>query len=319
MSAPIVTPNIPIPAEKPAEKMTQTEILEAANAIRAAIPATPTAPTQAADDVATAAAGTGAPSPVAPAVAVVALPEGFSEYELRPDGTLHTKLVTGEVFDGQPLEVAQKIGASKVATNTSYKETKTLLEDVQKRINAGATTEAAAVAAAAANPEAAATLSGMSPEQFSNLYYESLNDPGKATVMAAARELGFDSVEEFKETVQQMRQTSETAQANMVAQEFARACPDFPFTPEARDALYGVMAKAGISESLEGLEAAHALCLKKKLYEPRPAGPTQTTGPTQPTPPPMTPRSSSTVVNPDINKMTTAQIEEMARQVRHGG
>ena len=319
MSAPIVTPNIPIPAEKPAEKMTQTEIIEAANAIRAAVPVAPTAPVQAADDVPTAAPGTGAPSPVVPVTPVAALPEGFSEYELRPDGTLHTKLVTGEVFDGQPLEVAQKIGASKVATNTSYKETKTLLEDVQRRINAGASPEAAAAAAAAASPEAAATLSGMSPEQFSNLYYESLNDPGKATLMALARELEIDSIEEFKQIVQQMRQTSETAQANMVAQEFARACPDFPFTKEARDAMYGVMEKAGIPESLDGLRVAHAYCVANKLYEPRNVEAVVAATATTPTPPPMTPRSSSTVVNPDISKMTTAQIEEMARQVRHGG
>lgn len=312
MSAPIVTPNIETP--KPAEQMSQDELLAAANALRAS--QAPPAPVAAADDVPTAAPGTGAPAPVVPAAATPApLPKGFSEYEVRPDGTIHTKLVTGQVFDGTPLEVAQKIGSSKV-------DTEQFLAEVRAKVDAGATPAAATAAAAQAMPEVAASLAAMTPEQFSDLYYQSLNDPGKATAMALARELEFDDVDEMKDTLKALRATHEVSQANMVASEFARQRPDFPFTEAARDKLYGVLEKAGMPESLDALIVAHDYCIKNNLYEPRAAETatvTTTSTTSRPVPPPIVASRATPGGMPDVSKMTPAQIEQLAAQIRHGG
>lgn len=326
MSAPIVTPNVELP--KPAEQMTQEEIVAAGNAIRNAAAQQPQ---QAADDVPTAAPGTGAPAPpAAPDAPATAIPEGFSEFEVKPDGTVHTKLVTGEVFDGPVVEAFQKLGASKVTTNQSYLNTKTLLEDIQQRVNAGSSPEAAATAAAVANPEAAATLATMSPEQFSNLYYESLNDPGKATAMALARELGFDDVEEMKSTLTNMRVTHELSQAQIQSQQIQQQAPDFPIGDEKKlGILYDVMEKQGLisvdkngmvhGDTPEKVLMTHTYCVAKGLYEPSTPQQQSTTATSRPTPPPMTPRQSVVGGTPDISKMTTEQIAAMAAQIRHGG
>lgn len=307
MSAPIVTPNI----EKTPEQMTQQELVQKSNELRAQVAVAPpaAAPVPAADDVA--GLPPGAPAPVPQ------LPEGFSEYELRADGTLHTKLVTGEVFDGAPLDVAQKLAASKVATNKSYLETKGKLE---------AMVPAAPVTPAVVEhrEQVAATLSNLPPDQFAELYYQKLNDPAEATAMAMARSLGYDDADEMKQDFIDMKSATEIQRAQNVASQFERECPEFPFTKDALDSLYKTMQDNNMPETLGNLKMAHAFCVQNKVYAPRSAddiaasrgGAKSAVAITAP--PPMLPPQNAAPTTTNFANMTSDQIAAEYRKLKYG-
>ena len=306
MSAPIVTPNL---TDKLPEQMTQDELVQKSNEVRAQVAATPASvPAPAADDVAGLPPGAPAPTPQ--------LPEGFSEYELRADGTLHTKLVTGEVFDGQPLEVTQKLAASKVATNRSYLEAKGKLEAIPP------SAPAADAAVVEQREQIAATLSSLPPDQFAELYYQKLNDPAEATAMAMARSLGYDNADEMKQDFIDMKATSEVQRATQIAATFERDCPEYPFTDGARDKLYEVLQENNMKETLGNLKLAHAYCIQNKLYVPRTpeeiaAGRGAAKPATVTVPPPMLPPQNAAPVTTNFANMTSDQIAAEYQKIKY--
>jgi hypothetical protein len=306
MSAPIVTPNL---TEKSPEQMSPGELVQASNVLRAQVAAAP-APVPAADDVAGLPAGVSAPEPL--------LPEGFSEYELRTDGTLHTKLVTGEVFDGQPLDVAQKLAASKVATNRSYLEAKQRLDAIP------APTPAADATVVEQREQVAATLSSLPPDQFAELYYQNLPDPAEATAMAMARSLGYDNTDEMKQDFIDMKSATEIQRAQNIAGAFERECPEFPFTKESLDTLYTTMQDNKLPETLGNLKLAHAYCIQNKLYAPRSAeqiavsrGGAKPQVVAAPVPPPMLAPQNTVPVNTNFANMTSDQIEAEYKKLKY--
>jgi len=318
VSAPIIVPNLPLSSNqesKPPEQMSADELVAASNAVRAEIHAAPPeAPVRAPDDVAGMPDGMAPPAPVA-----APLPEGFKEYEVRPDGTIHTMLVTGEVFDGQPLEVAQKLAASKVATNNSYKEATKKLE---------ALTPAAPVERVVEHREqVAATLSQLPPDKFAELYYQKLDDPAQATGIAMARLMGYDNVDEMKQDFIDMKSATETQRATQTAASFERECPEFPFTQEATEKLYEVMQSNNLPETLGNLKLAHAFCVQNKLYTPRSAeqitasrgGAKVAAAPAPNIPPMLAPQNEAAPATTNFANMTSDQIAAEYRRVKQQG
>lgn len=288
--------------QKPPEQMSPDELIAASNVVRMQEPA----PVAAADDVAGLQPGQ---PPVAPP-----LPDGFSEFETKPDGTVHAKLVSGEVFDGPMMDAFQKLGASKVATNKSYAEMKVRLD---------------AIPAPPAAPEVieqrqviANTLAELPPEQFAELYYQKLNDPAEATAIAMARALGYDNADEMKQDFIDMKSATEVQRAQQIGAQFERECPEFPFTPAAADKLYGVLAENKMAETLGNLKMAHAFCVQNKLYAPRSADDIATSRGGKPataavtSPPPMLPPQNQTATTTNFANMTSDQIAEEYRKLK---
>lgn len=162
--------------------------------------------------------------------------------QLEEGKKLKVTLETGEIFEGDPLEVTNKMAAAHVETKrwgqAAHAEVKTLKE---KPVTPPATTPPP-------NPEEA-QLDGYLLERH-------------------AKALGFKNADEYKAELADVRAVKERAKNQAVVVDFFQQCPDFPNTDASVEALKNKMEKMGYDYTPQSMIAAHMLCLREDSYKP---------------------------------------------------
>jgi hypothetical protein len=185
-----------------------------------------------------------------------ARPESFPDgslYQLEnlPDGNVEVKLVTGEIFRGDPIKVTQQIAESKVRTTTwarqkvrEAQQTPPMQLDQQpQQITSPEPTQQGTIADYWAAEQA----------------------------QALAKQFGFsgrDEMLQWGENVNQKMEAIAQYEDDRLAMNFASRCPDFPGTPEASDALVSIVQANGWQYNLDSLQAAHLLAVQNHVYTP---------------------------------------------------
>lgn len=164
--------------------------------------------------------------------------------QLEEGKKLKVTLETGEIFEGDPLEVTNKMAAAHVETKrwgqTAHSELKTLKD--KPPVTPPTTTPPVA------NPEEAQLQSYM------------LDVTGKA--------LGYKNGDEYKADLIRVKAISDETQNRAVAAEFMNMCPDFPNTQPAIDALKKKMEDLGYNYSPQSMIAAHSVLVRENSSDP---------------------------------------------------
>lgn len=174
------------------------------------------------------------PAPAAPP------PADGMEFIENQDGTVGIKIATGEVYNGKDWkEAAAKAAKSALDTKVWAKSQ------------------------AAQQPPAATPQAPVAPAE----------DPAEVAARkfiadGFAKEMGFNNADELKQAWGQVSTTTSEIQNQSLAASFLAACPDFPNTPEAAQSLGAIMDRVHLPNTLEGMQAAHALALYSKAYQP---------------------------------------------------
>lgn len=220
---------------------------------------TPAPPTiqQTQEELKTAALATPAPPQAQPTSPAAPAPD-WGQMTKEADGTYVIKTKFGEEFKGSADDVLAKLAEAKVRTREHYE------------------------AKAAQLPQPSPTPTPQAPTPVAE-------DP--ATVAArefilteVAKGVGLSSADELKERLNLMASTTEDIRSQSLAASFMAACPEFPNTPDACQALGNIMNSVGLPNTVEGMKAAHALALYQKAYAPLQANPQQITTPNPPPP-----------------------------------
>ena len=164
-----------------------------------------------------------------------------NQIEKLPDGKIVAKLETGEVFEGDPLEITQKMAEAHVSTKRWGQEWKTKAE---------------AVPAAQPNP----TQAQPADPQEAQLQNYLLTQQAKA--------LGYPDADTYKADLMKVRQTTEKINNQLVATEFLNLNQDFPNTPEATDALAKKIDEMKWDFTSQSMTAAHALLVREHAADP---------------------------------------------------
>lgn len=215
------------------------------------------------------------PAPVAPAAPTPAIPAAI--IEPTPDnpvvtkdlggGQFEVKYLTGESFKGTAAEVLSKVGQSHV------------------------TTKQWAQAEVAKTKQPAAPVPTPEPSRFSS---EEEKATAKYVTELQAKELGFASVDEYKQALGRIQQNTEQFAGQNLSVQFAASAPEFNGTPENSEKLLNTIDTLGFTQQfatgdtkqqLNILRAAHAFALQTKIYDPRPAIAAPVATPIAPPPP----------------------------------
>ena len=173
-----------------------------------------------------------------------------NDIQKMPDGKIIAKLETGEVFEGDPLEITQKMAQAHVET---------------KRWGQTFKQEAETLKAARATQQQNTTPPPADANE-AQLQQYLLNQTAKA--------LGYDSGDQYKADLKRVKGTTEKVNHQIVAAEFMNLNQDFPNTPEAIDALSKKIDEMKWDFSAQSMTAAHALLVRehstddKKGYAP---------------------------------------------------
>lgn len=229
--------------------------------------------------------------PVTPEVQVQEtpqLPEGFTSFEQRQDGTYAATLADGTTFHGTADEVIKELGKAKVKTADWGKQFKSELESIKSSLP---------------QPQQPA----VSPEDMQ------VRQLREYLANEQAQYLGYANAEEMKRDLSKLKQMSEQTQNQRIAAEFHALAPDFPAgidvvtdsngnqTDKNVERMFQAAAKYGIIEFDANNEpvnltprkmfAAHRMAVADGMYKPlesqngtpaqRPAAPPMVPG-TQP-------------------------------------
>lgn len=170
-----------------------------------------------------------------------------NEVQKLPDGRISAKLETGEIFEGDPLEVTQKMAEAHVNTKRWGQEWKTKAET------------------AAAPPPVTPTAQPVDASE------KQLQD---YLLTQTAKALGYNTADEYKADLQRVKGTADKVNNQLVASEFMALNQDFPNTPEAIDALSKKIDEMHWDFNTQSMTAAHALLVRehaadsKKGYAP---------------------------------------------------
>jgi hypothetical protein len=161
-----------------------------------------------------------------------------NEIKTLADGKISAKLETGEVFEGDPLEVTAKLAEAQVNTKRWGQEWK-------------------AKAEAPPVPPTPAIPADQNEAQLQ-----------KYLLDQTAKSLGYASGDEYKADLARVKATTEEVNNNLVAASFMAQCQDFPNSKEAIDALSAKIDENHWDFSTQSMIAAHALCLREDKYKP---------------------------------------------------
>jgi len=242
-----------------------------------------------------------APTPAIP-VAAEPTPENPVVTKDLGDGKFEVKYLTGETFTGTAAEILPKIGGAHVNTKLWAKT------EIEK----------------AKQPPAPPT--PPAPQVFAN---EEEGRIAKYVTELQAKELGFQTVDEYKAALGRIQQNTEQFAGQNLSVMFSAAAPEFNATPENSEKLLNTVETLGLTplmlsgdtgQQLNALRAAHAFALQTKVYEAKPAAQAAPITPIPPPPIPSTgPVDLSTVpddLKVDVN-MTKDEIQrriDLARQ-----
>jgi hypothetical protein len=187
---------------------------------------------------------------------VQARPETFPDgslyqFENLPDGNVQVKLVTGEIFRGDPIKVTQQIAESKVRTTTWARQ----------KVREAQQTQPMQV------DQQPQQITPPEPTQQSTIAdYWAVEQ-----AQALAKQFGFsgrDEMLEWGENVNQKMEAIAQYEDDRLALNFTARCPDFPGTPEASDAVVSIVQANGWQYNLDSLQAAHLLAVQNRVYTP---------------------------------------------------
>jgi hypothetical protein len=169
--------------------------------------------------------------------------------ENLPDGNVQVKLVTGEIFRGDPLKVTQQIAESKVRTTiwarqkVAEAQTAQPIQQIQQ------------------------------PQQGTE--WPGADDPVAGQAAALAQRFGFADESEMvnyfsslRETVRMQQQFHEQQQNERLAAEFAARVPEFPGTDQAAEVVANIVDANGWQWNADSLQAAHLLAVQNHIYQP---------------------------------------------------
>ena len=164
-----------------------------------------------------------------------------NEIKSLENGRISAKLETGEVFEGDPLEVTQKMAEAHVNTKRWGQEWKQKAEAV---------------------PPVQQTPTTVQPPVDANeaqLQQYLLNQTAKA--------LGYDSADEYKADLARVKGTTEKVNNQLIASEFMALNQDFPNTPEAIEALSKKIDEMHWDFNTQSMTAAHALLVRENATD----------------------------------------------------
>ena len=165
-----------------------------------------------------------------------------NEVTKLPDGRISAKLETGEIFEGDPLEVTQKMAEAHVNTKRWGQEWKQKAETVG--------TPLPPAAQQPVDPNEKATQEWL------------LNQTAKA--------LGYNSGEEYKAELARVKSSTEEVSKNSALQQFFTTHPEYPATPEANDLIGKIFDEKGWTEmTADNLHFAHLEALDRHRRDPK--------------------------------------------------
>lgn len=216
-----------------------------------------------------------------------------NEIKSLPDGKISAKLETGEIFEGDPLEVTTKLAESKVHTNKNYLTIKSEYEALK------------------ATPPP--TKAQPTPEAQSEAQLQ------EYLLTQTAKALGYNNADEYKADLAKVKHTTEEVNNNLVASAFMAQCPDFPNSAESIDSLSKKIDEMKWDFTPQSMIAAHALCLREDKYKPLSVEQQNATweqglrASNRPTPPPMVRSQNPESVNQakPVEQMTAAEIKAL--------
>lgn len=166
-----------------------------------------------------------------------------NEIKTLGDGKILARLETGEVFEGDPIEVTTKLAEAHVST---------------KRWGQGFKTELDALKAAPPAPPPPPPTPAEANEQQLQAYL----------LEQTAKALGYDSAAEYKADIARVKSTTDEVNNQLVASQFLAQCQDFPNTQPAIDAIAAKIDENGWDFTPQSMIAAHALCTREGKYQP---------------------------------------------------
>jgi hypothetical protein len=269
-----------------------------------AVPATPVPATPAAEvnvNMTREQIAAAVPTPVTPAApaipaAVEPTPENPVVTKELGGGQFEVKYLTGETFKGTAAEILLKQGQSNYNTHQWAK-----LE--------------------VAKAKQPVTQEPPPPQIFAN---EEESKIAKYVTELQAKELGFQTVDEYKAALGRIQQNTEQFAGQNLSVMFSAAAPEFNATKENSEKLLNTVETLGLlplmtsgdtNQQLNALRAAHAFALQTKVYEAKPAA---QAAPTPPIPPPPIPTSGPvdlTTIPEDLKVDVNMPKEEIQRRI----
>lgn len=174
-----------------------------------------------------------------------------TKIETRPDGKLHVEYETGEVFDGDPLEVTQKISEAHQSTKKWAQESKRQAEEWKSKYE-----DASSVVPQNGGGAPPAPVVDQNESQLQSYL-----------LTQTAKALGYSTADEYKADLQRVKKTTEELNNNLVASQFLAQNPDFPNTPEAIKALSEEIDAMGGNYSARAMENAHAAIIRRHAVD----------------------------------------------------
>lgn len=164
-----------------------------------------------------------------------------NEVTKLPDGRISAKLETGEVFEGDALEVTQKMAEAHVNTKRWGQEWKQKAETVQP-------------ASATVQPPVDAN-------------EKQLQD---YLVNQTAKGLGYNSGEEYKADLAKVKGTVSAVAKSDALTQFFTSHPEYPGTPEANDIIGKIFDEKGWNDmTAENLHLAHLEAVYRHQRDPK--------------------------------------------------
>jgi hypothetical protein len=239
-------------------------------------------------------------------------PETFldgSLYQLtsNDDGTIQVKLITGEIFKGEPQDVMQQMARAQVNTKRWAQQQREQAQ--QHTIHPQSQSQAGGNGNGTAAPVPDSTNGNGEVPSF-----------GEWAADEQARALGFSDRNELlqwgnniNQTISRTNEFMEQQKLRAVTADFMARNQDFPGTPEAIEALTVMVAKNGWDPTAENYEVAHNHLVRTRAYAPL--------TPEQPqrnrlAPPPMIRSDAPDATNRDLDLWTEPLAAQRARIIR---
>jgi septum formation inhibitor MinC len=240
------------------------------------------------------------PTPATPAIPVAPAeptPENPVVTKDLGGGQFEVKYLTGETFKGTAAEILPKMGGAHVSTKLWAK------------------TEIEKAKQPPAPPEPP------TPQLFAN---EEESKIAKYVTELQAKELGFQSVDDYKAALGRIQQNTEQFAGQNLSVMFSAAAPEFNATKENSEKLLNTVETLGLlplmtsgdtTQQLNALRAAHAFALQTKVYEAKPAAQAAPTPPIPPPPIPSTGPVDLTTIPEDVRVDVNMSKDEIQRRI----
>lgn len=163
-----------------------------------------------------------------------------NEIKTLENGKISAKLETGEIFEGDPLEVTTKLAEAQVNT---------------KKWGQGFKAEVETLKAAQSTQQQNPTAQPPVDANEAQLQQYLLTQVGKG--------LGYNSADEFKADLTKVKGTTQKVNEQLVVTEFLALNQDFPNTAAASDALAKKIDEMHWDFSPQAMTAAHALLVRE--------------------------------------------------------